>query len=272
MFLEKPLDDEDYEPAAAENPAAADNPTDLAAAGHPEPEPITPMGTDHQPRSFYDFEWREFSPVPIHPESRRERFSQTNVGPTAPSTDPYEIFMFIWDRQFMEHIVSDNVASHMIDTGLLLPQSRISSWIDTDVDELYCFFGMILAMGSLVKGSMPEYWATTSDVFVTPGFTVHMSRIRFFMLARCLHFNRNEDMSTLNLGHSEAKLFKIEPVLSHLNKRFQELYILDQNISLDESLLMWKGWLDINQLVPNKSATVGIKTYEVCESQTGYLC
>ncbi|XP_028036730.1 piggyBac transposable element-derived protein 4-like [Bombyx mandarina] len=34
---------------------------------------------------------------------------------------------------------------------------------------------------------------------------------------------------------------------------------------------MWKGWLDINQFIRNKAATVGIKTYEVCESNSGYL-
>lgn len=78
-------------------------------------------------------------------------------------------------------------------------------------------------------------------------------------------------MCALNLEASEAKLFKIQPVLDHLNDKFQNLYNLHQNIALDESLLQWKGWLDINQLIPNKSATVGIKTYEICESQTGYL-
>lgn len=78
-------------------------------------------------------------------------------------------------------------------------------------------------------------------------------------------------MYTQNLNRSEAKLFKIQPVIDHLNSVFRLSYNLQQNIALDESLLQWKGWLDINQFIPNKAAAVGIKTYEICESQTGYL-
>lgn len=55
------------------------------------------------------------------------------------------------------------------------------------------------------------------------------------------------------------------------NDKFHIQYNLHQNISLDESLLQWKGWLEMYQLIPYKAATVGIKTYEICASQTGYL-
>ncbi|KAF9416067.1 hypothetical protein HW555_006479 [Spodoptera exigua] len=42
--------------------------------------------------------------------------------------------------------------------------------------------------------------------------------------------------------------------------------------ALDESLLMWKGWLEICQLIPNKAAiTRGGGTYEIFEFHTGYL-
>lgn len=78
-------------------------------------------------------------------------------------------------------------------------------------------------------------------------------------------------MCAQELRPSEAKLYKIQPILSHLNEKFQKIYTPAQNIALDESLLMWKGWLAISQLIPNKRAKKGIKTYEICESQTGYL-
>lgn len=49
------------------------------------------------------------------------------------------------------------------------------------------------------------------------------------------------------------------------------MYTLLQNISLDESLLMWKDWLKFSQLIASKAAQRGIKSYEICEPQTGYL-
>ncbi|KAJ8709378.1 hypothetical protein PYW07_009204 [Mythimna separata] len=106
----------------------------------------------------------------------------------------------------MEHIVSETnkyaqqVVSQMLENHSLHPKSRICKWRDTTVDELFVFFGIILAMGVVVK---------TSD---------------------------NEDTCTLRLEYSEARLYKIQPILSHLNNKFQEMYRPAQNLALDESI------------------------------------
>lgn len=78
-------------------------------------------------------------------------------------------------------------------------------------------------------------------------------------------------MCVEELSSLEAKLFKIANIVDHLNNKFQQLYNLERNLALDEYLLQWKGWLNINQFIRNKAAAVGIKTYELCESQRGYL-
>jgi hypothetical protein len=65
-----------------------------------------------------------------------------------------------------------------------------------------------------------------------------------------------------------AKLYKIFPVLSHLNYKF---HLPGQNISVDESLTLWKGRLSFKQYMPLKAAKFGIKTYELCEANSGYL-
>lgn len=177
----------------------------------------------------------------------------------------------------MEHIAletnryAQQVAAQMHDNHNLHSNSRISQWRNTTVEELYVYFGLIIGMGVVVKSRLEEYWNVTPDLFYTPGFSAHMSINRFTLLNKCLHFSNNEDVCALELDESEAKLYKIQPVLSHLNMKFQSMYTLSQNIVLDESLLQWKGWLDINQLILNKAATIGIQTYEICESQTGYL-
>lgn len=249
---------------------------DLSPPAGLEPADVPPTTTE-QPWSLYDFEWRPFPNDPISPELRRETFSNNNVGPTTPCADPYETFVQIWDRQIMEHIASETnkyaqqLVSQMLENNILHPRSRISRWRDTTIDELYVYFGLILAMGVVVKTRMEEYWGTNPDVFYTPGFSAHMSIDRFLLLNKCLHFNDNDDMCALNLDYADARLYKIRPILLHLNKKIQELYIPAQNLALDESLLMWKGWLEFCQLIPNKAANRGIKTYEICESQTGYL-
>lgn len=231
----------------------------------------------HQPRDIFDFEWKSFPVSSVPTELRRETFSNINVGPSSNFSDPYDSFIAIWDREMMEHIVletnqyAQDLAYQMISNNTLHPRSRICDWRDTCVDELYVYFAIILAMGVVVKNKIDEYWNVSNDLFITPGFRALMSLRRFQLLSKCLHFNNNRNMSALELEPAQAKLFKIDPIISHLNRKFQSLYNLDQNIALDESLLQWKGWLNINQLIPNKKAKIGIKSYEICESQTGYL-
>lgn len=65
-------------------------------------------------------------------------------------------------------------------------------------------------------------------------------------------------MCVEELSSLEAKLFKIANIVDHLNNKFQQLYNLERNLALDESLLQWKGWLNINQFIRNKAAAVGI--------------
>ena len=44
-----------------------------------------------------------------------------------------------------------------------------------------------------------------------------------------------------------------------------------QNVAIDESLTLWKGRLSFAQYIPLKTSKFGIKTFELCESKTGYL-
>ena len=51
----------------------------------------------------------------------------------------------------------------------------------------------------------------------------------------------------------------------------QEIYIPEKSVSVDESLLLWKGRFLYKQYIPNKRSRFGIKFYELCESSSGYL-
>jgi hypothetical protein len=83
-----------------------------------------------------------------------------------------------------------------------------------------------------------------------------------------LHFADNTNKANYE---GPANLYKTFPVLSHLSYKFQNLWLPGQNISVDESLTLWKGRLSFKQYLPLKAAKFGIKTYELCESSSEYL-
>lgn len=67
------------------------------------------------------------------------------------------------------------------------------------------------------------------------------------------------------------KLFKLKPVLDYLFAKFKSVYTPERNISIDESLMLWKGRLSWKQYIPIKRDRFGIKSFELCESSSGYV-
>ncbi|KAG8236759.1 hypothetical protein J437_LFUL015824, partial [Ladona fulva] len=52
---------------------------------------------------------------------------------------------------------------------------------------------------------------------------------------------------------------------------FRELYTPERDITIDKSLLLYKGRLGWHQYMPQKRARFGIKTFMLCESKSGYV-
>lgn len=129
-----------------------------------EEAPSVPLAEERdgalKPNNLFSFDWSHFPDDPIPPNDRREPFTKVGVGPTEPSQDPYFIFTSIWDADIMKRIVKEtnkyaqDVASHRMRNNTLGPQSRISNWYDTNINEMYSYFAIILAMGMVIKSKI----------------------------------------------------------------------------------------------------------------------
>lgn len=119
-------------------------------------------------------------------------------------------------------------------------------------------------MGIIQKPSIKSYFSK-NPLLDTPIFYRSMSQDRFELLNRFIHFI---DKNKLLNFDGNKKLFKIGPIVKHLNESYKAAYSMGENIAVDESLTLWKGRLGIKTYLPLKSAKFGIKSYEVCESST----
>lgn len=214
-----------------------------------------------------NFEWSaDFSSF----RGQREEFLET-PGPKIEGTAPIELFLQIWDPSIMNLIETETnrYAMQEIEKASesgIPPRSRCNKWVETSVSELYRLMAIFILMGICVRGRVDEYWRT--GILGMPKFRELMSLERFWLILRFLHFSNNE--YSLPNGHPDRKLEKISTLVEKINSKFQEIYTPKQEISIDESLLLWKGHLSWIQCIRSKAARFGIKSYELCEAVTGY--
>jgi len=80
-----------------------------------------------------------------------------------------------------------------------------------------------------------------------------MSRNRFQLIQRYLHFNDNNAAGT-----NEYRLYKIRTILDIVVNNFRTNYIPGREISLDEGMLGWRGRLPFRVYNPDKITKYGI--------------
>lgn len=193
-----------------------------------------------------------------------------NSGSSTPlqSEEPLEFFEQFVTTQFVSDCVTETnrYASQMSSSAELSPFSRMRNWAETTVFELFLYFGLLVLMGIDRRPKLSMYWSREFLVN-TPAFSALMSRDRFLLIRRFLHF---VDNSGYQRGVS-GKLFKIKPVLEYFQSKFQSLFHPGKFFAVDESLLLWKGRLSWKQYIPKKRSRFGIKSFELCDCSTSYL-
>lgn len=140
--------------------------------------------------------------------------------------------------------------------------TRLDKWTPTDKDEIKRFFGLLIWMGLVKLPKYESYWCTNNTYCQSFPRTV-MSRNRFELLLRFLHFSNNQ---TANIND---RLYKIRQLVDILNQNFSKYYDLDENICIDESLVPFRGRIKFRQFLKQKRHKYGIKVFKMCSDQ-GY--
>lgn len=182
-------------------------------------------------------------------------------------TTPIQFFNYYFDEQLIGKIV-DETNLFAIQQQRVTPTSSTSNQWCVSPSEMRIFFAIVMAMSITYKPEEKMYWSKKNSL-LTPFFAQTMSYRRYVLIKKYLHFDNNE---TYNPAvHPNPKLNKIWPIYESLNKKFQLAYIPERNVTIDESLMLYKGFLSWKQYIPLKRARFGIKSYFLCESKSGYI-
>ena len=133
-------------------------------------------------------------------------------------------------------------------------KARSNAWTPTNDVEMRKFFGLIFHMGIFKLPSIAWYWKKHPS-YKTDFFRSVMSRDRFQLLLRFWYFGEQ----------GEGRDAKVKKIVDHLNETMKQIYTPERQLSIDESMMLWRGRLIFRQYIKNKKHKYGVKFFELCQ-------
>ena len=160
---------------------------------------------------------------------------------------PGDFLLEFFDTQIRENIVYQ--------TNLYAIQKGKKFSLFTE-QELLGFVGINFVMGYHKLPSWTYYWKNDNDLSV-PVISQTMPRNRFASILSNVRVNDNNNVPVGN----KDKLYKVRPFISSLNGNFSKLYNVGQKLSIDESMIIFKGRSSLKQYNPKKPIKRGYKLW-----------
>lgn len=245
-----------------ENQAQAEVLDELQAPMSPAESVIDSEGESDFPT--FDFNWvqTDFKPT-IFPFDLDSGCTVPHLGAESSALECFEIFL---TQDIVNFIVGEtnNFYKYVCEHTNVKENSRLVSWKDTNIEELWRFFGLTMLMPRSKKLQISEYWSKDS-LLKTPIFGEMMARDRYLIILRLLHFCDN------NSPKNNDTLFKLRKIVDHFRNSFKSSFKPGKELCIDESLLLFKGRLFFKQYIPAKRHRFGVKLFVLCDSKTGYI-
>ena len=97
-----------------------------------------------------------------------------------------------------------------------------------------------------------------------------MSSRRFEVILKFLHLNDSRQQPSRGEPGYD-KLYKVRPLLNLVLENFQSMYTPTQSLSIDESMVGFKGRLAFLQYMPKKPQKWGMKAWVLADGVNGYV-
>ncbi|XP_022197351.1 piggyBac transposable element-derived protein 4-like [Nilaparvata lugens] len=177
---------------------------------------------------------------------------------------PIHVFRSFIDDEVVELVVceTNRNAKTFLEKTLLSHSARAKAWKETTNEEVLKFFGIVLYMGLVPYPYIPDYWSS-NPLYKDNPVSKTMSRNRFQLLLRFIHFENNETADKTD------RIYKVRKLLDMLQAKFCAEYKPGETVAVDESMVPFRGRLFFRQYIPNKTHRYGVKIFKLCNQQ-GY--
>ena len=208
-------------------------------------------------------DWSENDNAPVIENFRGESGITVNLNNLSSAIDFLKLFV---NDDLFEYMAKETNRYHAQNIHHFKDSPHSLKWKDVSVREQKKMVGLLLLMGQVRKDARDEYWSTDKTI-ETPIFAKVLSRDRFRQVWNSWHFSNNDEADL-----RADRLQKINPLLDYFLPKFKEVYKPKRELSLDESIMPWRGRLCFKIYNASKLNKYGILIRMVCEATSGYIC
>ena len=158
---------------------------------------------------------------------------------------------------FLDKDVLDSIVKYTNEAAQRKLDFKKKKWCDVDVAEIKRFLALVMYFGLVQYPSLKKYWSKDKK-YLNFFVRCSMPRNRFEDILRFIHFSDEND-------DSAGRLKKIRDLATLFNKKFQQHRIPGENITIDESVVPFRGRLKFKQYLPGKAHKYGVKLYKACD-------
>jgi hypothetical protein len=136
---------------------------------------------------------------------------------------------------------------------------------DITSEDVNLYFAILLLSGYNRNIDYDLYWSQSKDC-ENQMVKAAVSRNRFRTIKKCIHFGSVEDKE----GATPDKFKKVRMIVNHMQNRFSELFVPEQNLSHDEAMIKYFGKSGLKQAIRNKPIRFSFKAW-VLATVSGYV-
>lgn len=174
---------------------------------------------------------------------------------------PIDFFKLLFTDQLLEMLWKQ--------TNIYGEQRHGTNWIPIEITEITKWIGLNILMGYHKLPSYKSYWSSNLN-FKVPILCETMSRNLFTRILTNIHLTDNKKMSS-RTSNKYSKTYKVDEFLEILQNNFKKNYTLGEHVSVDESMIKFKGRCSLKQYPPKKPIKRGFKVWTLADSTNGYV-
>jgi hypothetical protein len=223
-----------------------------------------------------EMEWQPVEPGNTVEDLQPPEFTGSNRRvkniPNLLAATPLQLFLLLVPLSWWQFTVKQtNLYAERSREEQGLPDGRCRGWVPVTLQELLCWFGLVLAMALHPLPSLNRYWQ--SDVrgaIRFSGFGSFMSQKRFEQIKRYSHTNDNSQRP-IDKGLREHRLWHLIPLVNELEETFKKYYNPGLFLTFDERMIPLRNRAcAVRVYNPKKPHKFGAEVFCIVDSLTFY--